>query len=357
MTTRKWLDRAKLDAFSEKVFNDLSGTYVAAMCILGDRLRLFQHLAEASPTTSTELAERANINERYAREWLSALACAGYVDYDPASRRFSLSPEHAAVLADEGGAFCVGGDFEQLPALWSALDPLTLAFRQGGGVPQAAYHESLYHGMDRTAVVTYQHALIQKWIPALPELQAALERGIEVADVGCGGGRALIRLAQAFPNARYTGYDVYPPSIALARQNAEAAGVADRAHFETLDVSRGLPGQYDLITTFLVIHDAADPRSLLRAIRAALKPDGTYLCAEIKAQDRLEDNAGPLGAFLYSTSVLYCMTVSLAEGGEGLGTAGMPASKVRELCTEAGFSSVRLLPIEHPFRNLFEAKP
>jgi 2-polyprenyl-3-methyl-5-hydroxy-6-metoxy-1,4-benzoquinol methylase len=357
MTTNRRLDRAKLDAFSDRVFRDLSSAYVSIMCILGDRLGLFAHLAALGPATSAELAERAQINERYAQEWLSALACAGYVDYDPASRRFTLPPEHAAVLADEGGAFFTGGEYEELPALWGVLDALTTAFREGGGVPQSAYHESMYHGMDRNALAIYNHTLVQKWIPALPEVQAALERGIEVADVGCGSGWAIIRLAQAFPRSRCTGYDAHAPSIALARQHAEEAGVADRVRFETLDASQGLPEQYDLITTFLVVHDATDPRGLLRAIRAALKPDGTYLCSEIKAADTLEENAGPLGAYQYGISVLYCMTVSLAEGGAGLGTAGMPPSKVRELCAEAGFSSVRLAPIDNPFRNLFEVKP
>lgn len=357
MTTKRRLDRAKLDAFSDKVFRDLSSAYVTTMCILGDRLGLFGHLAEQSHMTSAELAERAQINERYAQEWLSALACAGYVDYDPASRRFSLPPEHAAVLADEGGAFFVGGEYQELPAMWGVLDLLTTAFREGGGVPQTAYHESLHQGMNRNALAVYDHALVQKWIPALPEIQTALERGIDVADVGCGGGRALIKLAQAYPRSRYVGYDAYAPSIALARQNAEATGVADRVRFETLDASQGLPEQFDLIMTFLVIHDSADPLGLLRAIRAALKPGGTYLCSEIKAADTLEENAGPFGAYIYSTSVVYCMTVSLAEGGAGLGTAGMPPAKVRELCAEAGFGSVRLTPIENFFRNTFEVKP
>ena len=354
MTTQRRLDRAKLDAFSDKVFRDLSGTYVTTMCILGDRLGLFAHLAALGPATSAELAERAQINQRYAQEWLSALACASYIDYDPASQHFSLSPEHAAVLADEGGAFFVGGEYEELPAMWGVLDLLTTAFRAGGGVPQSAYLDSLSRGMNRNAVAMYDHALVQKWIPALPELQAALERGIEVADVGCGGGRAIIKLAQAFPKSRFTGYDTYAPSIAVAQQNAAAAGLADRVRFVALDASQGLPEQYDLITTFLVIHDSADPRGLLRAIRAALKPDGTYICSEIKAADNLEDNVGPLGAYVYSTSVIYCMTVSLAEGGAGLGTAGMPPSKVRELCAEAGFGSVRPVPIENFFRNTFE---
>lgn len=356
MTTPRRLDRAKLDAFSEKAFRDLSGAYVATMCILGDRLGLFKQLAAHGPATSAELAARASITARYAQEWLSALACAGYIDYDPATQRFSLPPEHAAVLADEGGAFFIGGDYEELPAFWGVLDPLTTAFQQGGGVPQTAYHASMYRGMHRSATAVYDHALVQKWIPTLPDVQAALEQGIDVADVGCGSGRALIKLAEAFPQSRYIGYDAYAPGIAQAQQNAEAAGVADRVRFETLDAAQGLPAQYDLLITFLVIHDAADPRGLLRALRAALKPGGTYLCAEIKAAETLEENAGPLGAFFYATSVLYCMTVSLAEGGAGLGTAGMPPSKVRELCAEAGFGSVRLLPIEHPFRNVFEIK-
>jgi SAM-dependent methyltransferase len=297
------------------------------------------------------------MNERYLREWLSALACADYLEYDPASQRFALSPEQAAVLADEGGPAFLGGEYEQIPPLWGVLDALALAFREGGGVPQSAYHERLYHGLDRDARVTYRHLLVQQWVPAMPQVQAALTRGIDVADVGCGGGHALITLAQAFPNSRYTGYDVYPPTIALAQQNAEAAGVADRVRFVALDASRGLPEQYDLITTFIVVHDAAQPRALLRAIRQALRPGGTYLCSEMKTSDRLEENFGPLGAYYYGVSVLYCMTTALAEGGEGLGTAGLPPSKLRELCLEAGFTNVRQVPDDNFFRNLYEVAP
>ena len=357
MANNEPLDQATLEAFSNKAFQHLSATYATAMCILGDRLGLFKALAARGPSTSAELAEHAGINERYAREWLSALACADYMLYDPATRRFSLSPEQAAVLADEGGPFFLGGEYQQLPALLGILDPLTEAFRQGGGVPQSAYHESLYTGMERNALATYRHLLTQQWIPAMPAVQAALERGIQVADIGCGSGHALIALAEAFPNSHYTGYDVYAPTIALARQNAEQAGVADRVRFAALDASRGIPEQYDLISTFIVIHDAANPRALLRAIHDALRPDGIYLCAEVKASSKLEKNIGPMGAYCYGVSVLYCMTTSLAEGGEGLGTAGMPVIKVQELCAEAGFGSVRRLDIDHPFRHFFEVKP
>lgn len=347
-------DPAKLEAFTTRAFQDLSAVYTVAMCILGDRLGLFQALAAHGPATSSELATFTQMNERYLREWLSALACAGYANYDPASERFSLTPEQVAVLAEEGGPAFLGGEYEQLPAMWGVFDRLALAFREGGGVPQSAYHERMYRGQDRGARTIYRHLLVQEWLPAVPHIQATLERGIDVADVGCGGGHTLIALAQAYPNSRYTGYDAYPPTVALARQNAEAAGVADRVRFVALDASAGLPEQYDLIATFIVVHDAVTPRALLRAIRQALRPGGVYFCSEERVSDKLEQNFGPLGAYLYSTSVQYCMTTSLAEGGEGLGTAGLPPAKLRDLCLEAGFSQVRRVPIQSFFRYFYE---
>jgi SAM-dependent methyltransferase len=161
-------------------------------------------------------------------------------------------------------------------------------------------------------------------------------------------------LAQAYPNSHFVGYDVYSPSIEHGKQLAQQAGVAERVRFQHLDASQGLPEQYDIITTFDVIHDSTKPRELLCSIRAALQPNGRYVCLEINAAETLEQNAGPLGSFLYGFSVLYCMTSSLAEHGEGLGTMGMPESKVRALCTEAGFSKVQRVPMENPFNSLYE---
>lgn len=178
-----------------------------------------------------------------------------------------------------------------------------------------------------------------------------------VADVGCGRGRALVKLAGAYPASRYVGYDVFEPSIARARAHAQTAGVADRVRFEVLDVSQGLPEQYDVITTFDVVHDAVDPRGLLRTIRAALPPDGIYVCLDINCSDRLEDNLGPLGALFLGFSVLYCMTTSLAGGGEGLGTVGFHEPKVRELCADAGFGHVQRVAMENPFNSLYEIRP
>src|SRR5205085_12371764 len=176
-------------------------------------------------------------------------------------------------LADELGPQFLGGCYQQLPATVAVLDQLTQAFRQGGGVPQAAYDDRFWDGLERFTAGWFENLLLQQWIPAMPDVQARLDRGAHVADVGCGRGRALIKLAQAYPHSRYVGYDAFVPAIARATANAQAVGVADRVRFERRDVAAGLPKPYDVITTFDVVHDAVDPRGLLRAIRQALRSE------------------------------------------------------------------------------------
>jgi SAM-dependent methyltransferase len=244
-----------------------------------------------------------------------------------------------------------------LPALISVLDPLAQAFRHGGGVPQSAYPLTFWDGLERFTAGWFENLLLQQWIPAMPDVEAKLRNGAHVADIGCGRGRALIKLAQAFPASRFTGYDVYPPTIELASARAQQAGVADRVTFQQLDAGKGIPGQYDVIATFDVVHDSVDPLGLLRAIRQALRADGIYVCLDINCSENLEENAGPIGAFLHGISVFYCMTTSLAGGGEGLGTLGFHEPKVRELCAAAGFGAVRRLPIENPFNIVYEIRP
>jgi SAM-dependent methyltransferase len=345
-----------MDAFLGKALGDASGAFVIAMCNLGDRLGLFKTLAEQGPATSAELAARAQVNERYTREWLGAMASAGYIEYDPASKRFTLPPEHAPVLAQESSPFFFGGVYQCALAQLGVIDQVAVAFRQGGGVPQSAYGDGMWDGLERLTAGWFENLLLPQWIPAMPGVQAKLEQGADVADVGCGRGRALIKLAQAYPKSRFVGYDAFGPTIAKATANAKAAGVENRLHFQELDASKGIPDQYDIITTFDVIHDSVDPLGLLREIRRALRPDGIYVMLEINSSPNLEENAGPLGAFNYGVSVMYCMTTSLAHDGEGLGTVGMHEPKVRELCTAAGFSSVRRLPIENPFNIVYEIR-
>jgi SAM-dependent methyltransferase len=351
------LDQTKVDQFVGKLLNDTSATLTTLLAALGDRLGLFKDLAANGPATSDALASRTGINERYAREWLGGMATAGYVDYDPATRRFRLPPEHAPALAQEGGPFFFGGVHEMIPSLVGIFDQVTESFRNGGGVPQSAYDNHLWDGMERFSNGWFENLLVPQWIPAMPDVQTKLQKGAVVADVGCGRGRALIKLAQTFPNSRYVGYDVFAPSVEKAQANAKAAGVGDRVTFQQLDASEGIAKQYDVITTFDVVHDAVDPLRLLRAIRQSLRPDGVYVCLDVNCSERLEENAGPLGAMFHGFSVFYCMTTSLAKGGAGLGTVGFHEPKVRDLCAEAGFSTVRRLPLENPFNNVYEVRP
>jgi 2-polyprenyl-3-methyl-5-hydroxy-6-metoxy-1,4-benzoquinol methylase len=357
-STAPTIDNAKLDSFIDKIFANLGGTYVTLLCAIGDRLNLFKDLVTNGPATSQELAQRTKINERYAREWLNALTCAGYLEFDSKNSRFILPPEHSPTLADEGGPMFIAGAYQELFALVKNLNQLVYTFQKGGGIPIEEYDENEFAGTERLTATWFENYLIQQWIPAVPDVQTKLEQGALVADVGCGRGRALIKLAQTYPNSRFVGYDVFPQAISNANANAISARVAEIVKFRQLDVVLdGLPEKYDIITTFDVVHDMINPRGALHAIRQALQPNGTYLMLEINCKDKLEDNIGPLGAFFYSMSVLYCMTTSLAAGGEGLGTAGLPESKVREFCKEAGFRTVHRLPIENPFNVLYEIKP
>jgi len=342
------------EAFAGRVIGDFTGLAASLMAALGDRLGLFKALAAGGPATSAELATRARIHERYAREWLSAMACARYLDYNATSGRFGLPAAHAPVLADEGGPAFFGGGYQEWLSLVRVLDEVSQAFRTGGGVPYAAYSQDFWDGVERFTTGWFDHLLVQQWLPAVPEVQAVLTRGALVADVGCGHGRALIRLAEAFPASRFIGYDVHAPSVARAATAADAAGVADRVRFEQRDASAGLPEPYDVITAFDMVHDTVAPRALLRAIRDALRPAGRFLCLEFNMPERLEDDIGnPLATLGYTASIVFCMTTSLAHGGEGLGARGLHEGKLRELCAEAGFGALRRAPIENPFNVLY----
>ena len=356
MTQQTQLDEAKLEAFMGKVIGDLGGTMAFLMSHMGDRLGLFKELDANGPATSQELADRANINERYAREWLGGLASAGYLEYEPATQRFTLPAEHAPALAHESGPMFVGSIFGIIPHMIEPMDQLIEAFKNGGGVSQGEYSSGMFRGIERLSAGWFENHLVQEWIPATSDIGPKLEQGVAVADLGCGSGQAVIKLAEAFPNSTFIGYDIHAPSLERAANNAADASVSDRVEFKQADASGGLPAQYDVITTFDVIHDSADPRGLFKTIREGLKPDGTYLLVDINCSDKVEENAGPLGTAFYGFSLAYCMTVSLAEGGEGLGTVGLPPSKVRELGAEAGFTTINQLEIENPFNNIYELK-
>jgi len=355
-TAAAQFDMAAIEAFAGKVMTDAAATTATIMASIGDRLGLFRSLAEDGPATSAQLAARTGTSERYAREWLLGMSAAGYLTYDALTGQFTLPAAHAPVLAQEGGPAFMGGIQQMLLGMVGPIEQLYTAFRTGGGVPQSAFPEDWWAGLDRFTAGWFENLLLQSWIPALPAVRAQLERGADVADVGSGRGRALIKLAQAFPNSRFVGYDIFAPAVDDANARAAAAGVADRVRFEVCDVSKGLPATFDIITTFDVIHDAVDPRALLRAIRNGLKPGGRYVCLDISSPDRPEEHTGPLATLRFGTSICYCMTTSLAGHGEGLGTVGLSESKLRALCAEAGFGTFRLVPQDSPFNFLYEVE-
>ena len=347
-----------VEAFMEKVLGDYAGASAFFMAGIGDRLGLFKDLAASGAATSPELAARTGLQERYLREWLAGMAATGYLNYEPGTGRYALPAEHAPVLAEEAGRFFLGSAFFSYSTNYGqTFHRLLEAFREGGGVPQDLFGEEGVEAIDRLSAPWFEHLLVPEWLPAMPDVLAKLQAGAAVADVGCGRGRAVINLARAFPACSIVGYDIYPPAVAAARSRAAAAGLRDRVRFEVRDVVQGLPQRYDVVTTFDVVHDSADPRRLLQAIHDSLQPEGRYLCVDIKCSERPEDNVGPLSTVRYGLSLAYCMTVSLAEGGAGLGTLGLPEAKLTELAAETGFSQVRRVPIEDPFSTLYVLTP
>ncbi|MBV9013786.1 MAG: methyltransferase domain-containing protein [Pseudonocardiales bacterium] len=347
-----------VEAFMEKVLGDYAGASAFFMAGIGDRLGLFKDLAASGAATSPELAARTGLQERYLREWLAGMAAAGYLSYQPDTGRYALPAEHAPVLAEEAGRFFLGCAFFGYSTNYGqTFHRLLGAFREGGGVPQDLFGEERVESIDRFTAPWFEHLLVPEWLPAMPDVLAKLQAGATVADIGCGRGRAVIKLARAFPACSIVGYDLYQPAVVAARSRAAAAGLCDRVRFEVRDVVQGLPQRYDVVTTFDVVHDSADPRGLLRAIHDGLAPDGRYLCVDITCSERPEDNVGPLSAVRYGLSLAYCMTVSLAEGGAGLGTLGLPEAKLTELASETGFSQVRRVPIEDPFNTLYVLTP
>ena len=351
------MDKSKREQFVGQMMGYVTGAALSGMIYIGDRVGLFTALNGAGAVTSSELATRAGLQERYVREWLSAMAAAGIVEYDSATERFTLPEEHAAVLADENSPSFLAGFFQNTPAMINVAPRVAEAFVKGGGVPFSEYGPDLIAGIDRSNRTQYQFHLVKRWLAAMPQVVTCLQNGGRVADVGCGSGYPSILMAQAFPQARFCGFDMSEESLTRARADAQTKGVADRVEFRRVSATE-LPNnpKFDVITSFDAIHDMVDPRGVLRSIRGALADDGTYFMVEPKAGDTLSENMGPLGAMMYSMSTLHCMTVSLAHGGEGIGTAIGP-TKIKELAEQAGFSRIRRLPIEHLAQAFYEIRP
>lgn len=346
------IDEAKAQAFAERMLGNLNGAAIVLMTSIGHRVRLFDTLAGLPASTSEQIAKAANLNERYVREWLGAMVTGRVVEYDPANKTYWLPPEHAAALTRAAIPNNIASTAQFVPILASIEDEIVRSFERGGGVPYSSYprfHEVMAEESDMTTVF----GLIDSILPLVPNAIEDLRKGISVLDVGCGRGRALMLMAEKFPQSNFTGYDFSNEAIDDANRNASKEGLSN-VRFEVKDVAAtGETGRYELITAFDAIHDQAAPRAVLKGIADALKPGGTFLMQDIRASSHVHKNMEhPLGPFTYTISCMHCMTVSLAQGGEGLGAA-WGEEKALELLTEAGFNDVEIQQLSHDFVNSY----
>jgi len=337
-----------------KIVQDGGAAASAVLVALGDRLGLYKALARGGPATPAELAQRAECAERYVREWLNSQAAGGYVTYDAKSGRYTLPAEQAFALADESSPALVAGMFQLFEAMWAALPRLEKVFKSGEGIPWGEHHPCLFVGTERFFRPGYAANLISSWLPALEGVVPKLERGIRVADVGCGLGASTILMAQAYPKSTFVGFDSHAGSIELARQRARAAGVADRVTFEVAKAT-DFPGTFDLVAIFDALHDMEDPVGTARHVRRALAHDGTFMVIEPNAGDRPEDNHNPIGRMFYSASTCLCVPHSLSQGGPALGAQAGDARLRDVIVSGGGFGKLRRAA-QTPFNVVLEAK-
>jgi SAM-dependent methyltransferase len=349
-------DESKAEAFAGKLLGALNNSALVLMTSIGHRTRLFDHFANISPCTSGTLAAESGLAERYAREWLAVMVTSGVVDYEPATKTYHLPAEHAAFVTRASPTnMAVTSQFLGVTA--GVEDEIIARFQDGKGLHY--HHYGRFHDvMAEESNQNFSGALIQHVLPLVDGLTARMEQGIDVIDVGCGGGGALLILAERFPKSRFSGIDLCGDAFASAQELARSKGLSN-LDFKELDIS-GLDtlGSYDLVLAFDAVHDQRDPQGMLNLMRRSLKVNGVFLMVDIGGSSHLEKNIdNPLGAFLYMMSCMHCTPVSLGQGGAGLGTM-RGVELAHEMLERAGFSDVQMSRLPHDIVNAyFVARP
>jgi 2-polyprenyl-3-methyl-5-hydroxy-6-metoxy-1,4-benzoquinol methylase len=346
-------DPTKAEAFAARFLGALNDGALCLMASIGHRTGLFDTMKGLPAATSAEIATRAGLNERYVREWLGAMVTARVVEVDPTVQRFRLPPEHGAYLTRAAAADNMAVFAQYIGILGAVEDDIVECFRGGGGVPYSRYprfHEVMAEDSGQSVLSSLESHVL----PLVPGLTERLAQGIRVLDAGCGRGRILTRLAKIYPKSRFAGIDLSEEAVAVARAEASREGLRN-IEFIAADLSdfdeRSEVQAYDLVTTFDAVHDQAEPLRVLKGIHRALARDGVYLMQDIKGSSHVHRNIDhPIGTFLYTVSCMHCMTVSLAQGGEGLG-AMWGEEKTREYLQRAGFRSVEKHELAHDIQN------
>jgi 2-polyprenyl-3-methyl-5-hydroxy-6-metoxy-1,4-benzoquinol methylase len=329
------------------------------MIYLGDALGLYRALQGAGPLTSDDLARKTRLHERWVREWLRGQAAAGLIDYR-GNDRFEMSAESALVLADEGSPAFAAGGFCGLPAQIAVLEKLPAAFRTGLGLPYDVFGPEGNRGVERMFAPWFRTMLVPFALPKLDGVVAKLQAGAQVADVGCGAGIALIEMAKAYPRSEFHGYEISRHALELAEANKADAGLTNVRFHDAEREPLPADASFDFITTFDCIHDMAHPDTVIRAIRKALKLDGTWLIADIRSAPTFEENLkdNPMAGMMYGFSVLSCMSSALSEpNGAGLGALGFDEQVARRMTAEAGFTHFASHDFENPLNAYYEVRP
>ncbi len=350
------IDESRLNALMEKIIGDMGAAFSTALVVIGDKLGLYKAMAGAGPMTPAELAQRAGIHERYAREWLNSQAAGGFVTYDSAAGKYLLTEEQAFALADESSPVFIPGAFQLIGAVIKDEPKISEAFRTGRGFAWHEHDPGLFEGTERFFRPNYAAHLIKSWIPSLQGVEEKVRSGAKVADVGCGHGASTILMAKAYPHSTFVGFDYHPASVEWAHRRAKEAGVGDRVRFEVA-TAKTFPGDgYDFVAFFDCLHDMGDPVGAAAHVRQTLDRDGTWMIVEPRAGDRIEENLNPVGRVFYSASALICTPGSMAqEVGLALGAQAGEA-RLRQVLEEGGFHHVRRAA-ETPFNMVIEARP
>ncbi|HEX2340925.1 MAG TPA: class I SAM-dependent methyltransferase [Vicinamibacterales bacterium] len=347
------VDGTKAEGFAGRLLTALNDGALCLMISVGHRTGLFDTMSQSPPSTSEELAARAGLNERYVREWLGAMTTARVVNVDPATRRFSMPAEHGAFLRRAAGADNMAVFAQYVAVMGAVEDDIVECFRHGGGVPYERF-QRFHEVMAEDSGQSVLSSLESRILPLVPGLTDQLARGIRVLDLGCGRGRILNRLAELYPRSTFLGMDLSRDAIDCARAEASAKGLTN-LEFAAVDLSdfdeRAELESFDFITTFDAVHDQASPLNVLKGIHRALKPTGAYLMQDISGTSHVHrDIEHPIGTFLYTVSCMHCMTVSLAQGGEGVG-AMWGEEMTRDYLDRAGFRSIVTHRLAHDIQN------
>ncbi len=357
MTTVQDTDQAELEAFLGQVATDAAAAFHAATVVLGDKLGLYKALADGGPATPEALAERTGCDARYLQEWLRAQVASGYCGHDPATNTFSLSAAQATVLSDETSPAFGAGLMQLAAVVMKDEERLARdAVRTGAGVAWSEHHHDLFPATERLFKPGYLANVVDSWIPALDGIEAKLQAGATVADIGCGHGASTIVMAQAYPNSTFVGSDYHAESIDVANKRAAEAGVGDRVRFEVASAADYSGNGYDLVCVFDALHDMGDPVTAAAHVRSTLAPDGAFLIVEPMAGETLADNVNPIGRLFYSAGLFICLAHAKSQGGaQQLGNQ-VPEATWKTLLGDAGFTRFRRAA-ETPFNRVFEARP